>query len=101
MVKLFMIKPRYFMSNIKEIILASVLPAFKEAGKVEMRQVLAEIKQSHEPDIYNNILLGLYYNFSVLQEVTVNTKTKIDDGIVTLVLEAVKETADAEKISLS
>jgi hypothetical protein len=89
------------MSKIKEIIVASVLPAIKEVGKVEMKQVLLGIKEHNEPEIYRNTLQGLHSNFSLLKDATSKTKSRFDDGIVDLVLEAVQETADADGIVLS
>lgn len=89
------------MSKIKEIIVASVLPAIKEVGKVEMKQVLSGIKEHNEPEIYRNTLQGLHSNFSLLKDAASKTKSRFDDEIVDLVLEAVKESADADGIVLS
>jgi len=89
------------MSKIKEIIVASVLPAFKAIGKVEMEAVLSGIKEHNTPEIYQNTLQGLHSNFLLLKEVAIKTKTKIDDGIIDLVLEAVKDSADAGGIILA
>jgi hypothetical protein len=89
------------MSKIKEIIVATVIPMVKEVGKLEMKDVLAQIKAHNTQQLYHNTLQGLYSNFSLLKEVTVKTKTKIDDGIIDLVLEAVTETAATEGVVLS
>jgi hypothetical protein len=89
------------MSKIKEIIVASVLPALKEVGKIEMKQVLSGIKEHNDPEIYKNTILSLHINFLLLQEAAVKTKSNIDDGIVNLVLEAVKESAEIDGIILS
>ncbi|MGE5108596.1 MAG: hypothetical protein ACM3H8_13700 [Sphingobacteriales bacterium] len=89
------------MSKIKEIIVASVLPAIKAVGKIEMVNVLSGIKEHNTPEIYQHTLQGLYSNFSLLKEAAFKTKSRVDDGIVDLVLEAVKESADADGIVLS
>jgi len=89
------------MSKIKEIIVASFLPAIKAVGKVEMKNVLSGIKEHNTAEIYQNTLQGLHSDFSLLKEAALKTKTQVDDGIVDLVLEAVKENADADGIVLS
>ncbi|MEO5562371.1 MAG: hypothetical protein ABIR18_03025 [Chitinophagaceae bacterium] len=89
------------MSKVKEIIVAAVLPAIKAVGKIEMEQVLSNIKKNNSEEIYLHTLKGLYADFSLLKEAAIKTKTKIDDGIIDLVLEAVKDSADADEIALS
>jgi hypothetical protein len=91
----------FFMPNIKEIIVASVLPAIKEVGKMEMKEVLSGIKEHNESEIYKNTLCGLHSNFSLLRKAAIETRTIVDDGIVELVLEAVRECAEADNIILS
>lgn len=89
------------MSKIKEIIVEAVLPAIKAVGKLEMKIVLSGIKEHNTAETYRNTIQGLYANFSLLKEAAFKTRSKIDDGIVDLVLEAVKDSADADGISLS
>ncbi len=89
------------MSKMKEIIVASLLPAIKAVGKAEMKNVLSGIKEHNTTEIYQNTLQGLHSDFSLLKEAALKTKTQIDDGIVDLVLEAVRENADADGIVLS
>ena len=89
------------MANVKEIIVATIIPMVKAVGKLEMKEVFSQIKAHNTPELYHNTLQGLYSNFSLLKEVSVKTKTKIDDGIIDLVLEAVTETAAVEGIVLS
>ena len=89
------------MAKIKKIIVEAVLPAFKTIGKIEMTNVLSSIRQHNTSETYRNTLQGLYSNFSLLKEVASKSKTKIDDGIVNLVLEAVTESAEADGVILS
>ena len=89
------------MSKIKEVIVEAVLPTIKVVGKIQMTNVLSGIKEHNTQDIYKNTLQGLYSNFSLLKEAASRSRTKIDDGIVDLVLEAVKEKAEADGIILS
>jgi len=89
------------MSKIHEILVSALLPTIKTVGKIEMENVLSGIKDHNPPDIYRNTLQGLYSNFTLLKDVAYKTSTKIDDGIVDLVLESVKESADLNGIVLS
>jgi hypothetical protein len=89
-----------FMSKLKTMIVEAVLPVIKAVGKAEMEMVLSGIKEHNTEKLYQNTLQGLYSNFSLLKEAAVKTNSKIDDGIVDLVLEAVKDSADADGLVL-
>ena len=89
------------MSKVKEMIVKAVLPAIKTVGKIEMKSVLWGIKQHCRKEIYQDILKGIYADFSLLKEVAFKTHTRIDDGIVELILEAVEESAEIDGIVLS
>ena len=83
------------------MIVEAVLPAIKAVGKAEMEIVLSGIKEHNTPELYQHTLQGLHSDFSLLKEAAVKTRSGIDDGIVDLVLEAVKESADANGIVLT
>ena len=51
--------------------------------------------------MYRNTIQGLHSDFSLLKDIAVRTKTKTDDGIIDLILEVVKENADADGNILS
>lgn len=89
------------MSKIKEIVVRAVLPAIKEVGKLEMEDALSDIKAHNTPEIYKNTLQGLYSGFSLLKDATLKSASKVDDGLVDLVLEAVKDRANADGIVFS
>ena len=89
------------MPKLKEIIVEAALPALKAVGKAEMEIALSGIKKNNSPETYKTVLQGLFSDFTLLKEVTLKTKSRIDDGIVELVLQAVQETADADGITLS
>ena len=89
------------MPKLKEIIIEAMMPAIKAVGKAELEAVLAGIKEHNSTETYQLTLQGLYSNFSLLKQAAYKTKTKIDDGIIDLVLEAVKESADSGGIVLS
>lgn len=89
------------MADIKEILATAMIPVIKKVGKLEIKEVLSRIKEHHAPELYRETVLSLYSNFSLLKFVTIKTRSKFDDGIVDLILEAVKEHADADGIILS
>jgi len=88
------------MSKVKEMIVKAFLPAIKTVGKIEMKSVLWGIKQHNRKEIYQDILKGIYADFSLLKEVAFRTNTQIDDGIIDLILEAVRESAELDDIVL-
>ncbi|MEP6676607.1 MAG: hypothetical protein ABJA78_15705 [Ferruginibacter sp.] len=88
------------MSRINEIIVEAVIPAIKQIGKAEIVMVLSGIKDRHTEETYHNTLNGLHSNFLLLKETASKTKTRINDGIIDLVLDAVKESAEAGGIIL-
>jgi len=87
--------------SLKEVLVSAILPAIKQVGKTELKEVLSGIKAHNTVEIYKNTLQGLHSDFGLLKEAAIKTKSNIDDGIVDLVLEAVQETADADGIVLS
>ncbi len=89
------------MPKIKEVLIEAMLPAIKAVGKAEMKAVLSGIKDHNTAELYQTTLQGLHSNFSLLKQVAYKSKTKVDDGIIDLVLEAVKESAEDGSITLS
>jgi hypothetical protein len=89
------------MSTIKEVIASAVFPVIKAVGKIEMTNVLSDVKNRNSDEFYRRTLNSLHSSFSVLREVAHRSKTRIDDGIIDLVLEAVEERAESEGIILS
>jgi hypothetical protein len=89
------------MPKIHEMISSAFLPIIKGVGKLEMQHVILCIKEHNPPEIYKNVLQGLHSNFSLLKEAAIKTSSNLDDGIVDLVLEAVKENAERNGIILS
>jgi len=89
------------MSKFQEVLVSAILPAIKEVGKAELTQVFAGIKEHNTAEVYKNTLQGLHSDFALLKDAAIKTKTKIDDGLVDLVLEAVQEKAEADGIVLT
>jgi hypothetical protein len=89
------------MTKVHEILVSAILPAIKSVSKLEMETMLSGIKQRNGMEVYVNTLCEIYSGFSLLKETSIKTRTRINDGIVDLVLEVVKESAINNKISLS
>lgn len=87
--------------DLKELLLAGIMPVLKSVGKAEILDVLAKVQSNNTPQMYEQTLKAIHSSFSLLKEVTVKTKTKIDDGIVDLILEAVEEAASDAGIDLT
>ena len=89
------------MSKVKTVLVEAVLPVIKAVGKAEIEVALSGIKEHNTVEIYQTTLQGLHSNFVLLKEAASKTKSKIDDGIIELVLEAVTENAVADGIKIS
>lgn len=86
--------------NLKELAISILLPAIKEIGTAEIEDVLAGVKSHNTPEVYANTLKSIHSSFTLLKEATQKTKTKIDDGIVDLILAAVESAASDDDIEL-
>ena len=89
------------MSKVKELLIEVMLRAIKVAGKAEMQAALLGIKGNNNEETYQSTLQGLYSSFLLLKQAANKTKSKVDDGIIDLVLEAVKDNAKSGGIILS
>ena len=89
------------MPKIHEMIGAAVFSIIKGIGKLEMQNVILCAKEYNDSTTYENILQGLYANFCFLKKAAVKTNSNLDDGIIDLVLEAVKESAERDGVILS
>ena len=89
------------MSKFKDVVVEALMPIIVKAGKTEIKTVLSNIKEHNNPEIFKDLLQSLFSNFSLLRQVTLESTTAIDDGIVELVLAAVKESAETENIILT
>jgi hypothetical protein len=88
------------MSNIKEILAAAFLPVIKQVGESEIEAALQGIKEHNPPATYNNAIQAGYSFFSLIQEAAAKSKTKIDDTIVAVFLEAIRNNAETNGIEL-
>jgi hypothetical protein len=89
------------MSKVKSILVEAFLPAIKAVGKAELSMLFAGIKEHHSAEFYQNTLRGLHADFSLLKDAAIKSRSRVDDGIVDLVLEAVSDSAVADGIVLS
>jgi len=70
------------------------------AGKIELETILDSIKEYNGGEYYKQTLQGIFNDFGVLLRATERTNTTIDNGIVNLVLEVVKEKAKSDGVFL-
>jgi hypothetical protein len=87
--------------EVHEILLSAILPAIKSVSQLEIEMALSEVKERKGMEAYVNTVYGIYSGFAFLKETTIRTKTRVNDGILDLVLEAVMKSAMANNISLS
>lgn len=88
------------MANIKEALIAMLIPAIKGIGKLQLSEVLSKIQEHNTPEVYENTLKSIHSSFSLLKQVAEKSKTKIDDGLIDMVLETVEEAADDDNVQL-
>lgn len=86
--------------NIHELLVSTLMPVIKSVGKAQLKDIFAKWKEHNGPEVYVPALKGIHAGFKLLHEVALKTATKIDDGIVDTVTEAIEEFAAAEGIEL-
>jgi hypothetical protein len=79
------------MSKANPLFLEILVPAIRSVGKAEMKILLSGLKEHNSPEFYENVLKSIQSNFILLKDIATKTKTRFDDGIIGLVLEAVEE----------
>lgn len=87
------------LEKLKELALSGVLPALKSLGKAELVHLFDSIGAEEKGDDFANEIKGTYFLLKRLQTVAEKSKTKIDDGVVSLFMDAV--TAEAEKSNIA
>lgn len=87
-------------SKIGEILVTMVLPVFKEVGKQQLLEILSKIETNNSREVYESTVKSLHATFTLLDDVAIKTKTKIDDSIIDVILDAAKEAAEEDGITL-
>jgi hypothetical protein len=87
-------------SAFQEIMVSAMLGTVQQVGKAYLVDTLNKIKQNNTPEVFQNTLKSVNGSFKLLKEITVKTKTKIDDGFINMVLDAVTEVAEENEIPL-
>lgn len=87
-------------SKFQEILVSAILPAVEAVGKAQLLDILKKIKTNNTKEVYEHTLKSVYNAFKLMSELTGKTKTKIDDGVVNMVLDAVGEAAEDADIEL-
>jgi hypothetical protein len=86
--------------NLKEILVSTFLPAIKAVGQAELSEILSKIKEHNTIEMYTSTLKSIHSSFTLLKEVAVKTKSKIDDGLIDMVLETIEQAASDDDIEL-
>lgn len=89
------------MAKERTMLMDVLLPAVKSVGKTEIKMALSGIKERHTEELYRNTLQELYSNFTTLKVASRSTKTSINNGLIDLVMEVLRESAGEEGIHLS
>lgn len=73
-------------SNEKTMLLNLLLNAVKTAASAELSILLEKFKEHNSDEDYQKLLASLKNSFELLQKVAAQTKTKVDDTVVGIVL---------------
>ena len=65
-----------------------LLNAVKTAASLELAQLLEKFKEHNSEQDYNDLVTALQKSFGLLKKVADQTKTKVDDTVVGIVLNA-------------
>ena len=72
----------------------------KAAEKLELDMTLNSIKEYNGEEYYKQTLQGIFNDFGVLLRATERTNSTVDNGIINLVLQVVKEKAASDGVFL-
>lgn len=75
----------------KTMFLQLLLNAVKTAASAELATLLEKFKEHNPPEDYDRLIASLKNSFELLQKVADQTKTKIDDTVVGIVLNSLPE----------
>ncbi len=84
----------------KEILASIGLAAVTSIGKTQLIEMFTKIKANNNEELFANALKSTASTFSMLAELASKSKTKVDDAIVVMVLDAVREVAADNNIEL-
>lgn len=84
----------------KELLASIGLAAVTSIGRAQLIEMFSKIKENNNAELFENALISTYSTFSMLAELAAKSKTKIDDSIVAMVLQAVSEVASDNGVEL-
>jgi len=87
-------------NGFSELLVNMVSPMLKAAGKFYLKGVIQNIQDHNTKEVYMNTLKSINSSFSLLDEVAKKSKTKVDDDLIEAVLEAVRESAAEDGVTL-
>lgn len=86
--------------NLKEILVATLMPAIQAVGEAELTELLGKLKASN-PEVYPGFIKSMYGNFKLLEQLAAKTSSKIDDGLVEMVLDVLTQLSTTDNIQLT
>lgn len=75
----------------KAMLVKLLLDAVKGAATIELAHLLDKFKEKNGEDKYNQLVAAIRNSFTLLEDVVDDTKTKIDDTVVAIVLKSLPE----------
>lgn len=85
--------------TIKEFLLNTLLPTLESLGESKLEELLDQLSEK-EGENFALDVIGTYNLFTRLSILAKKTKSKIDDGIIDTVIEALEATAEKHDIDL-
>jgi hypothetical protein len=92
---------KFVIMNLQRLFLVMLLPTLKEVGEQELDSCFTAFKEANDASALAELLKSVHSTFSLLLPVVSRTATKIDDTVVSLVIEAAQRRALSEGISLT
>lgn len=86
--------------NWKEVLIESFMGPIKAIGQIEIGDLLEKLDVAEDDAEFAEDLKGGYRLFKRLQLLAEKTKTKIDDGLLDLVVAAIEMKAESAGIDL-
>lgn len=81
-------------------IVSIFLGAFKEAGKLSVIGLLANIKEHNDEQTYLDTLRGGNAFFNQMAKLAAKSKSKVDDSVIEIFHQPIKDAAEADGIEL-
>lgn len=86
--------------NLKEVLVSAVLPALESIVSAELSTAFQSVQQHNTPEMYANTLKGLHSGLVLLKTEVAKTKSRIDDGVIDMLISSIEDAASEANITL-